>query len=121
MQLHGAARHRAVLSPYQHRRTGRLHEFGSLGEVQEALDGLATRNEPLVAKLERQPGQKDFRYAHLLAGPVDAAAFASPKRAESVPAAPDGRLEELESEIATLKIELAAFREEFAVFRKQFD
>jgi uncharacterized protein YceH (UPF0502 family) len=38
-------------------RTGRLHEFRGLGEVQEALDGLILRDDPLVIKLERQPGQ----------------------------------------------------------------
>src|SRR5688572_22489101 len=53
-------------------RTGRLHEFSGLGEVQETLDALARRDEPLVVKLERQPGQKEARYAHLLSGPVEA-------------------------------------------------
>src|SRR5437867_2420912 len=43
-------------------RTGRMHEFSGLGDVQEVLDKLARRDEPLVAKLERQPGQKDARY-----------------------------------------------------------
>lgn len=103
-------------------RTGRLHEFGSLGEVQETLDRLAARTEPLVVKLERQPGQKDARYAHLLSGPVDAAAVsAAPRRVESTAPASNGRLEELEVEIAALKSELAEFREEFAAFRRQFD
>src|SRR5438552_7839689 len=32
-------------------RTGRLHQFAHLGEVQETLDGLMRRDEPLVAKL----------------------------------------------------------------------
>jgi uncharacterized protein YceH (UPF0502 family) len=102
-------------------RTGRLHEFASLGEVQETLDRLTSRSEPLVVKLERQPGQKDARYAHLLSGPVDAAAVSVPKRVESTPAASNGRLEELEAEIAALRSELASFREEFAAFRQQFD
>src|SRR6476620_3195312 len=51
-------------------RTGRLHEFAGLGEVQETLDTLTRRDEPLVLKLERQAGQKEARYAHLLCGPV---------------------------------------------------
>src|SRR5688572_32172206 len=36
-------------------RTGRLHEFGGLNEVQEVLDELTRRDEPIVVKLERQP------------------------------------------------------------------
>src|SRR5436853_3173974 len=35
-------------------RTGRLHQFTNLGEVQETLDGLMRREEPLVAKLPPQ-------------------------------------------------------------------
>jgi uncharacterized protein len=101
-------------------RTGRLHEFGSLGEVQETLDRLATRGEPLISKLERQPGQKDARYAHLLSGPVDAAAASVSQRSDAAPPQ-NGRFEELEAEVSSLRSELDAFREEFAAFRKQFD
>lgn len=100
-------------------RTGRLHEFSSLGEVQETLDDLARRDEPLVARLERQPGQKEARYAHLLSGEVDAATVAAP--AAHAPASADGRIEKLEREVESLRAELSAFRETFDEFRKQFD
>ncbi|HKN40882.1 MAG TPA: YceH family protein, partial [Acidimicrobiia bacterium] len=55
-------------------RTERMHDFASLSEVEEVLESLAARDEALVARLERQPGQKEARYAQLLAGPVDAGA-----------------------------------------------
>jgi uncharacterized protein YceH (UPF0502 family) len=101
-------------------RTGRLYEFSDLNEVQETLDDLARRDEPLIVKLERQPGQKEARYAHLLGGPVDAASF--PTSTEKRSAAPDnGRLETLETELASLKNELAEFKATFDEFRKQFD
>ena len=101
-------------------RTGRLHEFSDLNEVQETLDDLARRDDPLIVKLERQPGQKEARYAHLLGGPVDAASL--PAAAEKRSTAPDnGRLETLETEIASLKNELAEFKATFDEFRKQFD
>jgi uncharacterized protein YceH (UPF0502 family) len=45
-------------------RTERLHRFDSLPEVAETLDTLAGRE--LVVRLERRPGQKEERYAHLL-------------------------------------------------------
>ena len=38
-------------------RTDRLFDFSGLPEVQETLDKLARRDEPLVVRLERQPGQ----------------------------------------------------------------
>ena len=49
-------------------RTERLHPFASLEEVEDGLRLLAGRNEPLVARLERRPGQKESRWAHLLGG-----------------------------------------------------
>jgi uncharacterized protein YceH (UPF0502 family) len=54
-------------------RTERMHNFAALSEVEETLERLADREEPLVVRLERQPGQKEARYAQLLSGPVDAA------------------------------------------------
>jgi uncharacterized protein YceH (UPF0502 family) len=58
-------------------RTERMHDFGSLSELEETLAGLAARDEPLVVRLDRQPGQKEARYAQLLGGPVDTAAYAA--------------------------------------------
>ena len=49
-------------------RTERLHQFEDVDEVLETLHRLAGRGEPLVARLERQPGQKENRWAHLLGG-----------------------------------------------------
>jgi uncharacterized protein YceH (UPF0502 family) len=49
-------------------RTERLHPFTSLEEVDDALRQLAGRTEPLVARLERRPGQKESRWAHRLGG-----------------------------------------------------
>jgi uncharacterized protein YceH (UPF0502 family) len=104
-------------------RTGRLHEFAGLGEVQETLDELARRDEPLIVKLERQPGQKEARYAHLLSGEVTQQAIAaSPQRTcASVSSDGSARIEKLESEVETLRTELAEFRATFDEFRKQFD
>src|ERR1041385_295867 len=55
----------------------RLHEFTGLEEVEQTLNGLITRDEPLVVRLPRQPGQKEVRFAHLLAGDVDVESLAS--------------------------------------------
>jgi len=100
-------------------RTGRLHEFGGLGEVQEALDGLTRRDEPLIIKLERQPGQKEARYAHLLCGPVDQSA-AVPTR-EALSSGKEDKIAKLESEVENLRGEFAALRDTFEEFRKQFE
>ena len=48
-------------------RSERMHAFATLAEVQVALDALTDRDDPLVARLERQPGRKEVRYGQLLA------------------------------------------------------
>lgn len=101
-------------------RSDRLYEFGGIGEVQEALDELARRSDPLVLKLERQPGQKEARYAHLLSGEIDVESL--PQRAERVPAGGSNeRIEKLEQEVQRLSSELDSLRETFADFKKQFE
>jgi len=102
-------------------RTGRLHEFGGLDEVQQALDELTRRDEAIVLKLERQPGQKEARYAHLLSGEVAQEAITASPRAVASGGASNERIEKLETEVESLRSELAEFRATFDEFRKQFD
>jgi uncharacterized protein len=102
-------------------RSDRLYEFGGIGEVQEALDELAGRNEPLVLKLERQAGQKEARYAHLLSGEIDVDSL--PQRTERAAASggSNERIEKLEQEVQRLSTELESLRETFGEFKKQFE
>lgn len=103
-------------------RTGRLHEFSGIGEVQETLDGLARRDDPLVVKLERQPGQKEARYAHLLSGDIDQTAVqVSRESSASGGVGKNDRIENLEAEVERLKTEFSSLRETFEEFRKQFE
>ena len=98
-------------------RADRLYEFSGLGEVQETLDDLARRSDPLVLKLERQSGQKEARYAHLLSGDV-----APDLNVRSVEAATRPHPEsDLSIEVKRLSDELASFRAEFEEFKKQFE
>ncbi|HMQ03249.1 MAG TPA: YceH family protein [Pyrinomonadaceae bacterium] len=100
-------------------RADRLHEFGSISEVQETLDELARRDEPLVLKLERQPGQKEARFAHLLSGEVDMEKFRSRQEIDLSPAA-GGKMHHLEAEVVRLSDELQSLRSEFEQFKSQF-
>ncbi len=102
-------------------RSDRLHEFGGLDEVQTTLDGLANRPEPLVLRLERQPGQKEARYAHLLSGEVDQAAIVTITTAVRSSGGSNERIEKLESELELVRSEMEQFKVEFAEFRKQFE
>jgi uncharacterized protein len=101
-------------------RADRLHQFASLQEVQDTLDELAGRSEPLVLRLERQPGQKEARYAHLLSGEIDAAALTSRPEFGAAATRSSEKLSELESEVQRLTEDLRTLREEFDAFRQQF-
>jgi len=101
-------------------RTDRLYEFAGLGEVQESLDGLIRRDDPLVVKLERQPGQKEARFAHLLNGPIDVSSLPATRAFAAAQAEP-GRLEVLENQVGELRTEIEKLQERFDEFRKQFE
>jgi uncharacterized protein YceH (UPF0502 family) len=106
-------------------RTERLYKFDTLPEIESALDALAARQpQPLVARLPRQPGTKESRYAQLFAGPAERPA--TPDETAPAPAAPPlasapDRITQLEQEVADLRRELADVRQELATFRRQFD
>jgi len=99
----------------------RLHEFSSLEEVEETLNGLISREpEPLVARLPRQPGQKEGRFAPLLSGKIDVEALATeserpPRRTGSE------TFERLEQKVDALSSEVERLKEQFEEFRKQFE
>ena len=102
-------------------RSERLYEFTGLDEVQQALEELSRRDEPLAMKLERQPGQKDARYAHLLSGEPDLASLSMVNERSAGAATQNDRLTTLETEVAALRSDLDSFRANFDEFRKQFD
>lgn len=103
-------------------RTGRMHEFANLGEVQETLDRLMRRDEPLLVRLPVQPGRKEARFAHLLSGEidVDALAAAQPTRVAQSAVAAD-RIGKLEDEVIELRSEMESLKATFEEFRKQFE
>ena len=89
-------------------RTERLHPFADQEEVDEALRELAGRNEPLVARLERRPGQKESRWAHLLGGDLAEALAGNEddRVAEPRPSPRSERLSALEEAVADLRADL---------------
>jgi len=100
-------------------RGSRLAEFDTLSDVETILEMLADRTPALVVKLERRPGQKEVRFAHLLCGPVVEVDEPSvPVREAS--AAVD-RVGVVEAEVAELRREVADLRAQLDSFRKQFE
>lgn len=97
--------------------TERLHRFADTSSVEAFLDELANRPHEsggaLVVLLPRRPGEREARWAHLLSGPVQAAAEPpSPEQSRTTAATPplEQRLDALQAEVAGLRAEVAALR-----------
>jgi uncharacterized protein YceH (UPF0502 family) len=92
-------------------RTERMHSFDTLEQVEEALEALADRDEPLIARLERQPGRKEARYRQLLVPELGSTVTAAPVAAPSETAPPSGlTLTDLAQTVEQLCAEVAALR-----------
>jgi uncharacterized protein YceH (UPF0502 family) len=52
-------------------RASRMAPFADMGEVESTLETLRTRDDgPFVARLAREPGRRESRYAHLFSGAI---------------------------------------------------
>jgi len=92
---------------------GRLYEFESIEEVQEMLEKLAGGETPFVLQLPKRPGQKEARYAHLLAGEPEISE-------EDEDDQPTGRSNSgLEARLAKVEQELAELKEAFDKLMKE--
>lgn len=99
-------------------RSERMFAFGDLSETETVLDRLADwPGGALVTKLQRQPGQKEIRFAHLLAGEpsfeATASATASPGPASS------SRIVQLEIDLQQLRAEFEALKDRFEQLESQ--
>jgi uncharacterized protein len=102
-------------------RTERMFRFEHLDDVQSTLQRLMERDPPLVKILARQPGTKESRFAHLLAGEKESWSEIAESRSGTVTGSEDERVQRLEIEVGHLRREVSEIREKLAEFRKQFD
>jgi uncharacterized protein YceH (UPF0502 family) len=94
-------------------RCERIAAFPSLDDVRDTVERLIAREPALVVNLGRAAGQREDRYMHLLAGAVDAAAWAT----AGAPAS-GGSRGELAERVERLEADVAALREELATLRE---
>jgi uncharacterized protein YceH (UPF0502 family) len=103
-------------------RSERLFHFEALDDVQSALQKLMQRDPPLAKVLPRQPGTKESRYAHLLAGDVVEAEVPTHSGANADRNSEDAdRITRLEEEVAELRRELGEVKDQLERFRRQFE
>jgi uncharacterized protein YceH (UPF0502 family) len=104
-------------------RTERMADFGGLDDVESELGRLQELPDPLVRRLERQPGQKEERWVQLLTGEPVAVPAVRPEpsqRALREPSASDEVIS-LRSEVASLSEEVSRLRDELVSLRTAVD
>jgi uncharacterized protein YceH (UPF0502 family) len=100
----------------------RMHRFEALEDVQSALQKLMQREPPLAKVLARQPGTKESRYAHLMAGDVGETMGPAQVGAAAERGSAEGqRIARLEEEVAELRREVGGVKDQLERFRKQFE
>ncbi len=104
-------------------RSGRLHDFKSVADVEQALQFLIDKYPPLVSKLALAPGTKEPRYGQLLGGEE---ALAREETAAGLGGSVSGggqgnRIVALEQEVQQLRRQVEDLTAQFAEFKKQFD
>jgi uncharacterized protein len=104
-------------------RTERMHRFEALDEVQSALQKLMQREPSLAKVLPRQPGTKESRFVHLLAGEVAGEVRESFEagQSSSSSSADSERIEQLEQELIELRQEMSEIKDQLERFRRQFE
>jgi uncharacterized protein YceH (UPF0502 family) len=93
----------------------RMCPFSDVSEVDTTLEQLMNREDgPFVARMAREPGRRESRYAQLFTGtvPDEPSAPHEPAAAEPPPAAPAGpdRLDALERAVQRLEMEVAELK-----------
>jgi uncharacterized protein YceH (UPF0502 family) len=102
-------------------RSERMHSFDDLSEVESTLQRFRKREPPLVKVLQRQPGTKEARYAHLLSGDIE---LPQPEMGGEMPSSnfsSADRIAHLERHVSQLESEFGDLRREFTAFQKLFE
>lgn len=97
-------------------RSERIFSFADLSEAESVLDKLSRCPDgALVRKLPRQPGQKEARYTHLLAGEPAVAGTETATAPQ-----PQGRVAQLEQDLSQLRTEFDELKRRFEDLERQF-
>ena len=102
-------------------RTERLYKFAGLEEVEETLGSLEELG--YIKKLPRQPGRKESRYAHLMAGEPETATIglARPEAAALEVQAENDTIARLEEGLAALRTDFEELKADFLDLKRQLE
>jgi len=92
-------------------RAARMSELSEVSQVESALQNLLSRPDgPFVARLAREPGRRDSRYAHLFCGAVADATTEPEQEPRIVHTDDDDRLTRLEKLVDQLVSEVSGLK-----------
>lgn len=94
-------------------RTQRMFDFGNTVAVEEKLEQLCAKTNPVVMRIQRQAGQREDRFMHLLCGEVDLASVAAlgSSNAKQDTSEQSGKVHELEQTINNLEQRVESLEE----------
>lgn len=90
-------------------RTGRMHDFDELSDVEAVFEALKNReSDPLIIQLPKLPGTKEHRYMHLFGGEPDLDEFE--QHAVLTTSGPSSALDDLRAEVQELRTEVGVLK-----------
>ncbi|MEO8337617.1 MAG: DUF480 domain-containing protein, partial [bacterium] len=102
-------------------RASRLVPNDPVDGIQSALEALIAREPAAVVRLERRPGQKEQRHAHLLGGVATDDDDSEPEADIETPIPATDRIAALETITQELRSEVTDLRAQLEAFRRQFE
>ncbi len=104
-------------------RTGRMYEFRDLDEVDATVANLMNHEKgPFVVELPRQPGRKENRFMHLLAGEPSVETVTDDREPAPIMVnTGNDRIAALEEQVAQIQGEVNELRQQFVAFKKAFE
>jgi len=94
-------------------RTERLCKFEDVNEVEAELASLMSREEPLVAKLPREPGKRESRYAHLFSEKPQSSILSTTESEIETEVTDRERIVALEKQVHELQLSLDELRQKY--------
>ncbi len=59
-------------------RSQRMAEFDGIADMEELLETLCNKSQPMIVRIPKRAGQRDDRYMHLLCGEIDLSSLPEP-------------------------------------------
>ena len=87
-------------------RTARMVDFADLNDIQETIDAMINRDEPLVVLIPKVAGRREERFTQTLCGEIDLSALEKVSVVSSLPTMDNDRLDEIEARLAVIEEKL---------------